>query len=161
VALLFFLLAVVAATAADALLSRLFPLGTPLVDPWLVLVMVVAVRHRPPSATLAGAAAGLVQDALSASLLGMHGFSKALAGYLCHALAGTVAMTRTGPRLLLAAAATLVERWALALLGLLLGRGFAPPAILPLLILIAGNAAAAVLVLRLLDRSRRWAPQSA
>jgi hypothetical protein len=44
---------------------------------------------------------------------------------------------------------------------LLLGRGFAPPAILPLLILIAGNAVAAVLVLRLLDRSRRWAPQSA
>jgi rod shape-determining protein MreD len=152
VAILRFLLALAAAAVADTLLCRVFPI--PVLDPWLLVVLVYAIRKPPPQGTLAGAGAGLAQDALGSCFLGMHGFTKALAGYLCHALAGRLLLTRIPPRLLIAAVATVADRWALAFLQLLLGQGFTPPAILPLLLLVAGNALAAVALLALLDRLR-------
>lgn len=147
-----FLLALVAAAVADTLLSRIFPI--PVIDPWLLVVIVYAIRHDPPRGTLAGAGAGVAQDALCACLLGLHGFSKALAGYLCHVLASRFLLTRIPPRLLIAAVATVVDRWTLGFLQLMLGQGFSAPAILPLLLVVAGNALGAVALLALLDRLR-------
>jgi rod shape-determining protein MreD len=153
-----FFLALVAAAAVDSLVGRIPAGGTPLVDPWLVLVLVVGSRRRAPTGTVGGAAAGLCQDVLYGALLGLHGLSKTLVGFLCHLLSERFLLARTLPRLGLVVMATLVDRWALAILLMLLGRGFAAPG-LAVIWLALGNAAAFLLLSAVLDRLRYASPE--
>ena len=56
--------------------------GTAAVDLVLVVVVYVALSFGPTTGLLAGAAAGLTQDALSTGIIGMGGLAKTVVGYL-------------------------------------------------------------------------------
>ena len=76
---------VVALVLALVLQTRLAPflvLGTSPLDLVLIVVVYVAITSGPTTGLLAGAAAGLAQDALSSGILGIGGLAKTVVGYL-------------------------------------------------------------------------------
>jgi len=79
-------LAVLGALAlALVLQTKLAPflvLGTSPLDLVLIVVVYVALTSGPTTGLLAGAAAGLAQDALSSGVLGIGGLAKTVVGYL-------------------------------------------------------------------------------
>lgn len=80
------ILAVLAALACALLLqTRLAPflvLGTSPLDLVLIVVVYVAMTSGPNTGLLAGAVAGLAQDALSSGTLGIGGLAKTVVGYV-------------------------------------------------------------------------------
>jgi rod shape-determining protein MreD len=73
-------LATVAALALQTTVARVFA-GFAAVDLVLVVVVYVALAGGPLSGLLTGAAAGLVQDALSSSLIGIGSLAKTIVGF--------------------------------------------------------------------------------
>ena len=65
------ILAVAAALALQTTLARFIVRGTVAVDLVLVVVVYIALALGPTTGLLAGAFAGLVQDALSSSVIGI------------------------------------------------------------------------------------------
>lgn len=52
-----------------------------LVDPFLILAVYHSLRHDPLGSAVGGSAAGLVEDALTGGLYGLHGFANTAVAY--------------------------------------------------------------------------------
>ena len=76
-----FALALVAATVLHALMSRWIGGFPAAVDLFLVLAVLNGLSSSAGWSALGGSAAGLVRDALSGGLYGLHGFSDTLAAW--------------------------------------------------------------------------------
>ena len=91
-------LAVAAALALQTTLARFVVRGTVAVDLVLVVVVFVALTSGPAAGLLAGAFAGLVQDALSSSIVGIGGLAKTLVGFLAGVIGTQFIVVHTLPR---------------------------------------------------------------
>ena len=95
------ILAVAVALALQTTAGRFVVRGTVAVDLVLVVVVYVALTSGPATGLLSGTFAGLVQDALSSSVIGIGGLAKTIVGFL----AGII-----GTQFIVAAAAAAVRR---------------------------------------------------
>lgn len=111
---------VLLAAALQTSLSR-FTLGTRWVfDLVLVGVIYSALRWGPSYGVIAGTVGGLIQDALAGGTLGVGGFSKTLVGFAAGVVGAQFVVVQTLPRMVLVAAATVLEQAAvLALQGMI------------------------------------------
>lgn len=151
------LLELLLAWLASALLGRYLTGGVPLLDPFLLLTVYYGIHSRPPTGTVVGALAGLLQDALTGNLLCMNAFSKTLVGWVCHALGGRLLVTRTLPQVMILLSCTALDQIVRGALGYLLRGSFPmlPPGAFVLLLL--SNTIVGTLLLRLADSRRRAA----
>ena len=121
------LIALLAALALQTTLSGLFGGRTIAVNLVVVVVVYIALAFGPVTGLLAGAAAGLAQDALAGGIVGIGGLSKTLVGFLVGVLGAQFIVSQTLPRFVMFVAATLVHQLVFeALQALIGGRGFAP-----------------------------------
>lgn len=95
------------------------------VDPFLVVVVWYGMRTNPVGAELIGTTTGLLQDALSGGLFGLHAFADTLVGYAVSLAAQRVVVGQQAVRVLIFAAAALVQQ--LVLIGLLASMLDQPP----------------------------------
>ena len=77
-------------------------------DPFTILVVYYGLAHPPRAAILMGTGAGLVQDALVNSILGLNGFKKTLIGYLVGSLGSLFMLNQAIPRFGILFAASLL-----------------------------------------------------
>jgi rod shape-determining protein MreD len=101
--------AVVAAVVLQTILGGMWPNLCRFFDLPLIPVLYYAVARGPRGAVVAGITAGLLQDSLEATLLGLNALSKALAGYLVGVLGLRFALVPLVLRVLVIAAATIVS----------------------------------------------------
>ncbi|HKY31266.1 MAG TPA: rod shape-determining protein MreD [Candidatus Polarisedimenticolia bacterium] len=104
------ILAVVASAAAQAALSGISPRWATFFDLPLVVVIYYAIAKGPNGALLAGTSAGLLQDSLEGTLLGVSALSKSLVGYLVGMVGLRFALAPVMSRVLVLAAATVLSR---------------------------------------------------
>jgi len=77
-----FLLGLLSAVFAWGLALRMHPGASRFFDPFLILVLYHSLRSPPLGSAGAGTVVGLVHDALTGGLYGLHGFADTLTGYL-------------------------------------------------------------------------------
>jgi rod shape-determining protein MreD len=120
------LIALTAALALQTTLSGLM-IGTRIpVNLVVVAVVFVALAYGAVTGMLAGAAAGLAQDALAGSVVGIGGLSKTLMGFLVGVLGAQFIVSQTIPRFVMFVGATFLHEVVFeALHALVEGRGFA------------------------------------
>jgi rod shape-determining protein MreD len=92
------ILAVVVALALQTTLARYFVRGTIALDLVLVAVVYVALTSGPGIGLLTGTFAGLVQDALSSSVLGIGGLAKTIVGFLAGVIGTQFIVSQPLPR---------------------------------------------------------------
>ncbi len=104
------------ATAALALalvlqttLAQLLVRGTAALDLVLVVVIYIAISSGAATGLLAGAAAGLAQDALSSGILGIGGLAKTVVGFVIGMLASQFIVVRPLPRFVVFFGATILH----------------------------------------------------
>jgi rod shape-determining protein MreD len=102
-------LAVVAALALQTTLARFVLRGTVAVDLVLVVVVYVALTSGSSTGLLAGAFAGLVQDALSSSVIGIGGLAKTIVGFLAGIIGTQFIVAQPLPRFVVFFAATVLH----------------------------------------------------
>jgi rod shape-determining protein MreD len=100
------ILAVAAALALQTTLARFVVRGTVAVDLVLVVVVYVALTWGPATGLLSGAFAGLVQDALSSSVMGIGGLAKTVVGFLAGIIGTQFIVSQPIPRFVVFLAAT-------------------------------------------------------
>ena len=110
------ILAVAAALALQTTLARFIVRGTVAVDLVLVVVVYVALTMGPATGLLAGALAGLVQDALSSNVIGIGGLAKTLVGFLAGIIGTQFIVVHTLPRFVVFFCATVL--YAVVFMGL-------------------------------------------
>ena len=103
------ILAVAAALAVQTTLARFIARGTVAVDLVLVVVVYVALALGPTTGLMAGAFAGLVQDALSSSIIGIGGLAKTLVGFLAGIIGTQFIVAHTLPRFVVFFCATVLH----------------------------------------------------
>ena len=140
------LLGLLLATAGQFLLIRYFPAVGRRVDLFTILVIYYAVNRRRVGGMLVGTAAGLVQDLLGHTVLGINAFKKTLVGYLIGALGSFFMLSQPLPRIGALVAATILEALAEAGLILVLGQHLVPPAPADVLALGIGNGLVGILI---------------
>jgi len=142
---------------AAALLGRYLTGGHVLLDPFLLVTVYYGIRSKPPTGTLVGLSAGLLQDALTGTLFGLNGFSKTLVGFLCHLFGGRLLLNSPVSQVVILLSCTLVDRLVVGCLGFLLRGtfGLQPPGALVLLSL--ANAAVGLILFRAAESRRRRA----
>jgi rod shape-determining protein MreD len=91
------------------------------VDLVLVVVVYVALTSGPATGLLSGTFAGLAQDALSSSVIGIGGLAKTLVGFLAGIIGTQFIVARPLPRFLVFFAATLLHQTITIGLGVVLG----------------------------------------
>jgi rod shape-determining protein MreD len=105
--------AVVAALALALVLQTTFAellvRGTAALDLVLVVVVYVALSSGPATGLLAGAAAGLAQDALSSGIIGIGGLAKTVVGFLAGLMGTQFIVVRALPRFVVFFAATVLH----------------------------------------------------
>jgi rod shape-determining protein MreD len=89
---------ILAALALQTTLARFFVRGAIAVDLVLVAVVYVALTTGPATGLLAGAFAGLVQDALSSSVIGIGGLAKTIVGFLAGVIGTQFIVSQPLPR---------------------------------------------------------------
>jgi rod shape-determining protein MreD len=102
-------LALGAALALQTTLSGLLAGANVGVNLVLVAVIYVALAYGAVTGLLAGAAGGLIQDALAGGIVGLGGLSKTLIGFLVGVLGAQFIVSTTVPRLVMFVAATFVH----------------------------------------------------
>lgn len=127
------LLALGAATLAQALLSRYAPLVARYCDLFTILVVYYGLTCPPTTAMLMGTGAGLVEDSLVGPVLGMNGFKKTLIGYLVGSFGSLFVLNQAIPRFGILFAATVVDPLAELGLSIAMGQSFVLPGTLDLL----------------------------
>lgn len=147
--------ALLLAWLVTALSGRYLTGGVMLLDPFLLLTVYAGARSAPPRGTLTGLAAGLTQDALTGTLFGLNGFTKTLVGYLSHGIGGRLVLTNAVPQVVVIIGATLLDRFGIAILSLLLRGTFPLPPVGALLLLCLFNALVGVAVFRFADARER------
>jgi len=103
------ILAVGAALALQTTLARFIVRGTVAVDLVLVVVVYLALTMGPTTGMLAGALAGLVQDALSSNVIGIGGLAKTLVGFLAGIIGTQFIVVHTLPRFVVFFCATVLH----------------------------------------------------
>ena len=103
------LAAIALALALQTTLDRFLARGAGSVDLVLVAVVYVALTRGPVGGMIAGSLAGLVQDALSAPLIGVGGLAKSIVGFFAGAVGQQFIVTAPLPRLVMFVAATVVH----------------------------------------------------
>ena len=122
------LAAIAVALALQTTLDRFLTRGAGSVDLVLVAVVYVALTRGPVGGMLAGSLAGLIQDALSAPLIGVGGLAKSIVGFFAGAVGQQFIVTSPLPRLVMFVAATVVHSAVFMGLCLALGlRSFPSP----------------------------------
>jgi len=142
---------------AAALLGRFLTGGQVLLDPFLLVAVYYGIRSKPPTGTVVGLAAGLLQDALTGTLFGLNGFSKTLIGYLCHLFGGRLLLTSPVSQVVILLSCTLVDRLVVGSLGFLLRGAFGLPPLGAVVLLCVANAAVGLALFRLAEARRRRA----
>jgi rod shape-determining protein MreD len=103
------LLAIVVALALQTTLARFVIRGTLAVDLVLVVVVYVSLTSGAVTGLLSGAAAGLAQDVLSTSVIGIGGLAKTIVGFLVGIAGSQFIVTQPFPRFVIFFAATLLH----------------------------------------------------
>jgi rod shape-determining protein MreD len=120
------LIAVTASLAVQTTLSGLMIGGRIPVNLVLVAVIYIALAFGAVTGMLAGAVAGLAQDALAGSIVGIGGLSKTLVGFLVGVLGAQFIVSQTIPRFVMFVGATMLHEVVFeALSALVEGRAFA------------------------------------
>jgi len=146
------LFALGASCLAFILLRRYLPsLGTRC-DPFTILVVYYGLTRHQAAAMAMGTGAGLIQDSLMGTLLGMNGFKKTLIGYLVGTFGSLFMLNQTIPRFGILFAAAFIDPLAEFVLSLALGRGFVFPRPLEMLQMGFGNGLVGLLVFWIASR---------
>ena len=103
------ILAVAAALALQTTAARFLVRGSIAVDLVLVVVVYVALTSGPATGLLSGTFAGLAQDALSSSVIGIGGLAKTLVGFLAGIIGTQFIVTASLPRFVVFFAATVLH----------------------------------------------------
>ncbi len=101
--------AITVALILQTTLARFVMRGVIVVDLILVAVVYVALRSGPVTGLLAGAAAGLAQDALSSGFIGIGGLAKTVVGFLAGTIGSQFIVTQPVPRFVVFFAATVLQ----------------------------------------------------
>lgn len=125
-------LAIGAAALAQVLLVGHLPALARYCDLFLIVVVYFGLTRPPVGAMAAGAGAGLVEDALIGSILGLNGFKKTLLGYLVASFGALFMLNQTVPRFGILFLATVLDPFVELGLSLALGRAFDLPGALEL-----------------------------
>lgn len=96
----------VAIAVQTTLAGFIFRGSSAAIDIVLIVVVYVAIKSGPVTGLLAGTIAGLIQDALSSSILGIGGLAKTMVGFLAGLLGAQFIVTAPLPRFLLLMVAT-------------------------------------------------------
>ena len=86
--------ALVLALVLQTTLAQVVVRGTGAVDLVLVVVIYIAISSGAATGLLAGAAAGLAQDALSSGILGIGGLAKTVVGFVIGMVASQFIVVR-------------------------------------------------------------------
>ena len=122
------LVAVAVALALQTTLSRIAIRSTVAVDLVLVVVVYVALTSGPATGLLTGAFAGLVQDSLSSSVIGIGGLAKTIVGFLAGIIGSQFIVAQSLPRFVVFFGATVLHAVVFMGLYVLLGlRQFGTP----------------------------------
>ena len=127
------LLALGTAALAQALLSRYVPVAARFCDLFTIVVVYYGLTCPPSAAMAMGSGAGLVEDSLVGTILGMNGFKKTLIGYLVGTIGSLFMLNQAIPRFGILFAATVFDPLAEWGLSVAMGRSFLFPGTLPLL----------------------------
>jgi rod shape-determining protein MreD len=92
------IIAIIAALALQTTLARFLVRGAIAVDLVLVAVVYVALTSGPATGLLTGTFAGLVQDALSSSVIGIGGLAKTIVGFLAGVIGTQFIVSQPLPR---------------------------------------------------------------
>ena len=103
------IVAVAVALALQTTLARFLVRGTVAVDLVLVVVVYVALTSGPATGLLSGTFAGLVQDALSSSVIGIGGLAKTLVGFLAGIIGTQFIVAQSLPRFVVFFGATVLH----------------------------------------------------
>jgi rod shape-determining protein MreD len=133
-----------AAAGGQFLLLRYAPALGRSVDLFTVLVIFYAVTRRRVGVMMMGTAAGLTEDLLTATFLGMNAFKKTLVGYLMGTLGSFFMLSQPIPRFAVLVVATFLEAVTEAALVLVLGQHLVLPDGSQLLWLGLGNGIAGI-----------------
>jgi rod shape-determining protein MreD len=102
-------IAMLAAVALQTMLDR-FMTGVVAVDLVLVAVVYIALMSGPETGLLAGAFAGLIQDALSTTgIIGVGGLAKTLVGFMTGIIGTQFIVAQTLPRFVVFVVATIAH----------------------------------------------------
>jgi rod shape-determining protein MreD len=112
----FVIVAVAVALALQTTAARFLVRGSMAVDLVLVVVVYVALTSGPATGLLSGTFAGLVQDALSSSVIGIGGLAKTLVGFLAGIIGTQFIVTASLPRFVVFFAASVLH--AIVFMGL-------------------------------------------
>ena len=110
------IIAVAVALALQTTAARFLVRGSIAVDLVLVVVVYVALTSGPAAGLLSGTFAGLVQDALSSSVIGIGGLAKTLVGFLAGIIGTQFIVTASLPRFVVFFGATVLH--AIVFMGL-------------------------------------------
>ncbi len=146
------LLALAAACLAQVLLSRYLPLIGRRCDLFTILVVYYGLTRHRPAAMLMGTGAGLVEDSLVGSILGLNGFKKTLIAYLVASFGSLFMLNQAIPRFGILLAATFLDPVLELMLSVALGQGFVLPGMLDLLQRGLGNGVVGLLVFWIASR---------
>jgi len=151
-----FLSALLGSVVLQSVLAGAWPRTMAFVDLPLIVVLYYGITQGPGSALMVGLAAGLLQDVLQGTLLGLNALSKALVGYLVGMMGLRLALGPALPRVLVIAAAAVLSRAIEMGTLAIMGRRFAPLSLPFLLEAMLGTCIAGTL---LIGAFRRQAPQ--
>jgi rod shape-determining protein MreD len=101
--------ALMLALVLQTTLAQVVVRGTGAVDLVLVVVIYIAISSGAATGLLAGAAAGLAQDALSSGILGIGGLAKTVVGFVIGMVASQFIVVRPLPRFVVFFAATILH----------------------------------------------------
>jgi rod shape-determining protein MreD len=122
------IVAVAVALALQTTAARYLVRGSVAVDLVLVVVVYVALTSGSATGLMSGAFAGLVQDALSSSVIGIGGLAKTLVGFLAGIIGTQFIVTASLPRFVVFFGATVLNAVVFMGLYVLLGvRDFGTP----------------------------------
>ena len=147
-------LAILGLNIAQIILTGLTPSAVRFFDLPLILVIYYALTKGPTGALLAGTLAGLLQDALGATLLGPSALSKALIGYLVGVFGRRFSPTSLLARILIIAAATVLASTMEVGTLAIMGRNLAYSTYPHLLERMLGNSLAGALVMETMRYTR-------
>jgi len=140
------LLALVLAAGGQTLLSRYFPAAGKMVDFYTILVLYYAVSRRKVAVMCMGTTAGLVEDLLTHTVLGMNAFKKTLVGYVMGTLGSFFMLSQPLPRFGVLFLATVLEALTEAGLVLVLGQHVVLPSAGDLIRLGMGNGLVGIFI---------------
>ncbi len=140
------LLAIAAAALGQVALATYLPAVARRCDPFIILVVYYGLTRPQPGAMLMGTGAGLVQDSLLGTILGLGGFKKTLMAYLIGSLGSLFMLNQAIPRFGILVAATILDPLTELGLSVALGQGYLFPGPWDLLQRGLGNGIVGLLV---------------